>query len=126
MNEVEEKAYLKLDKFILESNIKPLVTKEIIAEHERNPIGKHSTHLFKILNYFRRHHDHSNGKDLIICTIPHKEWCLGEHPGERNKEYIVFHDEKFNSREAAEHGLFLKRLKKHGLLDEKGGLLNGN
>lgn len=118
MNKQEEKAYMKLDKFILENNVKPLVTKEIIEEHRKKPIGQHSANLFKVLNFLRRHHDHSNGKDLIICTVPHEEWCLGEHPGERNKAYILFSDEKFDSREAAEHGLFLKRLKIHGLIDE--------
>ncbi|MFK2825302.1 hypothetical protein QYG89_06330 [Bacillus sp. B190/17] len=111
-----KKVYLEKDKYILENNIKPLITKELIEEHRKTPVGRHSHQLTMVLNYLRRNHEEIKGKDLLVCTKPHKEWCLGEHPGKRGVPYKVFEDERFDSREAAEHALFLKRLKKLGLL----------
>lgn len=116
MNEQAKKVYLEKDKYILENNIKPLVTNEIIEEHRRNPVGKHSMQLDLVLNFLRRDSEELEGKDLIVCTEPHKEWCLGKHPGKRGVPYIILWDESFDTREKAEHALFLKRLKKHGLL----------
>lgn len=118
------KVYLEKDQLIYENNIKPLVTKELIEEHKKNPIGKHSPNLMKVQNYLRRHHEEIEGKYLIVCLEPHEKWCLGQHPGGRHPKYTVFMDELFHSREAAEHGLFLKRLQALGLVDEtqiKGG-----
>lgn len=119
MNDHQKDVYMETDKRILENRIKPLITKELIEEHRNNPIGEHSKNLKAVLNYFRRHHEEIKGKYLVICTEPHKKWCLGEHPGERGKPYILFENECFDSREKAEHGLFIKRLKKYGLWDEE-------
>ncbi|MFB4165759.1 hypothetical protein ACE1TI_18645 [Alteribacillus sp. JSM 102045] len=119
MNNHQREVYLQTDKRILEHRIKPLITKELIQEHRDNPIGKHSNDLKIVLNYLRRHHEDIKGKYLVICTEPHKKWCLGEHPGKRGVPYKVFDDECFDSREEAEHGLFIKRLKKYGLWDEE-------
>ncbi|MCP1358015.1 hypothetical protein [Aneurinibacillus migulanus] len=107
--------YLDIDKRIFETVIKPLITKELIEEHRMNPIGKHSENLGLVLRYFRRHHEQLEGKDVIICTKPEEEWHLGEYPDERGKRPTIFLDESFGSVEAAEHGLFLKRLKKYGV-----------
>ncbi|RST77304.1 inner-membrane translocator [Siminovitchia acidinfaciens] len=126
VNEQAQKVYLEKDKFILENNIKPLVTEELIEEHRRTPVGKHSAHLLKVLNYLRRHHEEIEGKYLIINLEPHKKWCLGRHPGGRGVQYEVFDDETFDSREAAEHALFLRRLRKFGLVDENHNALGGN
>ncbi|GAB7387634.1 hypothetical protein BSNK01_14710 [Bacillaceae bacterium] len=119
MNDQARKVYLETDKRILENKIKPLITKELIEEHRKNPIGKHSRELDVVLNYLRRNHEEMEGKYLIICTEPHKKWCLGQHPGARGVPYKIFMDECYDSREAAEHALFIKRLKKYGLWDEE-------
>lgn len=110
-------AYRRLDEFILQKKIKPLVTNELIEEHRRNSIGKHSPNLMKVLNYLRRHHEEIENKYLIINIEPHRKWCIGQHPGERGKGYTIFTDEFFDSREDAEHGLFVKRLKKQKLMN---------
>ncbi|MEH7123386.1 hypothetical protein V7122_04685 [Bacillus sp. JJ1532] len=117
MNAQAKKAYLSTDKYILENNIKPLITEELIEEHRKQPVGRHSYNLSMVLNFLRRNHEIIEGKDLIVCTKPHQEWCLGEHPGKRGVPYKVFEDQCFDTREKAEHALFLKRLKKHGLVD---------
>ena len=115
MNEHQKEIYLEADKRILEHRITPLINKDLIKEHKEKPIGSHSQDLNIVLNYLRRHHEDITGKELIICTEPHKKWCLGEHPGERGKPYIVYENECFSTREEAEHGLFIKRLKKYNL-----------
>jgi branched-chain amino acid transport system permease protein len=119
MSDQAKSVYMENDKRILETKIKPLITKELIEEHKRNPIGHHSKELDIVLNFLRRHHEEIKDKDLIICTEPHKKWCLGQHPGKRGVPYKIFMDECYDSREAAEHALFIKRLKKFGLWDEK-------
>jgi hypothetical protein len=114
--ETRDKAvYMDRDRRIFETKIKPLITKELIEEYKLNPIGKHSEQLDIILNHLRRHHEQMEGKYVIVCTTPHKEWHIGEHPGVRGKRPTIFRDESFYSREAAEYGLFLKRLQKFGV-----------
>jgi hypothetical protein len=68
-----------------------------------------------VLNYLRRNHEEIIGRDVIIEAIPHKEWVLGQRVMNREK-YIIFGDERYESLDAAEHGLFLKRLYKYGAL----------
>jgi hypothetical protein len=114
--ETRDKAvYLDIDRRIFETKIKPLITKELMDEYKLNPIGKHSEQLDVVLNYLRRHHEQMEGKYVILCTEPHKEWHIGEHPGVRGKHPKIFWEESFDSREAAEYGLFLKRLQKYGV-----------
>jgi hypothetical protein len=115
VKEKEKAVYLSNDEQIWEQHIKPLVTKKIIEEHKQNPIGKHSCSLQMVLNYLRRNHEEIIGKDVIIEAIPHKEWVLGQRVMNREK-YIIFGDERYESLDAAEHGLFLKRLYKYGAL----------
>lgn len=110
-----EAVYYDIDMRLFETTIKPLITKELIEEHRKNPIGKHSDDLGLVLRFFRRHHEQLEGKDVVICTTPNKEWHLGVYPGERGKGPTIFWEESFDSIEAAEHGLFLKRLKKYGV-----------
>ncbi|GCL70369.1 hypothetical protein PN4B1_02690 [Paenibacillus naphthalenovorans] len=112
----DKEVYLDIDLRNFETRIKPLITKELIEEHRLNPIGKHSEQLDVVLNFFRRHHEQLEGKYVIVCTKPHEEWCIGEHPAVRGERPQLFEDEKFDSREAAEHGLFLKRLRHFGVV----------
>lgn len=104
-----------LDKQILTDYVKPRVTEEIVKEHKQKPIGKHSDELERVLIYLRKHHGQMKGKYIIVCTKPHKEWCVGELSGVRGVPPKIYRNERFNSREAAEHGVFIKRLKDLGL-----------
>lgn len=110
----EQATYNELDQKIRTETVKPNVTKEIIEEHKRNPIGKHSDALERVLIYLRRNHNQMQGKLIIICTKPHQEWCIGELSGVRGQPPKVT-NECFSSRNEAEHGVFLKRLKNLGL-----------
>ncbi len=111
----DEVVYQDLDKQILGEYVKPRITKAIIEEHKRKPIGKHSDELERVLIYLRKHHGQMKGKYIIVCTKSHKEWRMGELSGIRGVPPKIYRNEKFNSREAAEHGIFLRRLKDLGL-----------
>jgi hypothetical protein len=51
-----------------------------------------------------------SGKHTIVETIPWKEYTIGVLPGARGKP-VKITNEKYKSREEAEHAIFRKRLK---------------
>jgi hypothetical protein len=107
----EQDAYLDADDRLFEERVRPLITPEVIDEHRRTPIGKHSDELERILLHLRRHGNQMKGKRLIVCTKLHEEWCIGTHSGVRGVPPTVNREECYSSRLAAEHGLFLRRLR---------------
>jgi hypothetical protein len=115
-NSKAEAAYEALDARILADTIKPLVTKQIIEEHKRKPIGIHSDALERVLIYLRRHRLKTAGKYIIVCTKPHQEWRMATLSGVRGVPPKIDEQSRFTSREEAEHGVFLKRLADLGLI----------
>lgn len=88
--------------------IRPLITAELIAEHQRDPLGNHSDALKRVLNYLRR------GATLtpyvVICTRPFREWRLARATGERGKAPAFVDAPPFDSERDVMHALFLKRI----------------
>lgn len=117
-NAHEHAVYLQVDAHLLETEIKPRVGPEIIEEHRRRPIGKHSDELERVLTYLRRRHWEMIGKYLLVCTRPHEEWRIGMIVDDAPPRLL---DEKYHDRYEAEHAVFLKRLRDTGLLTDKGG-----
>jgi hypothetical protein len=115
----EQDAYLDADRRLFEERVRPLVTPEVIDEHRRTPIGKHSDELERILVHLRRHGNQMKGKRLIVSTRPHQEWCIGTHSGVRGVPPTVNREERYPSRPAAEHGLFLRRLRDRDAISEE-------
>jgi hypothetical protein len=116
-NAREYSVYGQIDRHIFETVIKPRVGPEIIAEHRRRPIGKHSDDLERVLTYLRRHRWEMTGKYLLVCTKPHEEWRIGVIRGDVPPQLL---DETFHDRYGAEHAVFLKRLRDAGLLPGQG------
>lgn len=114
--------YLQVEEHIFETEIRHRITPEIIEEHRRRPIGKHSDDLERVLVYLRKNRLEMAGKYILVCTKPHEEWRLATITGVPG-EPPVLDDELFGSRDAAEHGLFLRRLAERDLLpgNEEGG-----
>lgn len=112
----ETVAFRQAEDYILRSEIRPRICKEIIEEHRRRPVGKHSDDLERVLIYLRKHHLSMVGKYILVCTIPHQEWRIAEITGEPGKPPRLL-DDAFSDRFEAEHGLFIKRLRDNGLLD---------
>lgn len=102
---------------ILERQIRPRVTPEIVQEHRDRPIGHHSDDLERVLLHLRTHHLTMKGKYILVCTVPHQEWRIAELTGRRNEPPVLL-EETFGDRDSAEHGVFLKRLRDAGLWKE--------
>jgi branched-chain amino acid transport system permease protein len=89
--------------------IKALVTDDLIAEHERKPLGQHSDALERVLNYFRR--APQSGKYIGVCTKPWEEWRIGVLSGVRGVPPTILADERFVSEDELQHGIFLRRVR---------------
>ena len=114
-----QRSLLDNDRTILENEIRPLVTPELIEEHRSNPIGFHSDGLERVLIYLRKHHLDLAGKYVIVRRRLHEDYRIGVLSGVRGEGPRVLEDEKFSSREEAEHGVFLRRLKDLDLLPDE-------
>ncbi len=112
----EAEAYRRTEDYILRHEIKPRITSEIIDEHRRQPIGKHSDQLERVLIYLRKNHLEMAGKYILVCTKPHKEWRIAEIAGDHDQAPELL-EHSFSDRHEAEHALFVKRLRDNGLLD---------
>jgi branched-chain amino acid transport system permease protein len=88
--------------------IRPLITKKVIAEHRRDPLGDHSDTLKRVLNYLRR--ASALAPYVIVCTKPFREWRVARMSGERGKAPNLLDERKYKSEVKAMHALFLKRL----------------
>ena len=117
-NAREHAVYLQVDAHILETEIKPRVGPEIIEEHRRRPIGRHSDALERVLVYLRRRHWEMAGKYLLVCTKPHQEWRIGVIADDAPPRLL---DETFHDRYEAEHAVFVRRLRDAGLLTDHTG-----
>lgn len=91
------------------SDIRALITDELIEEHRRKPLGQHSDGLERVLNYFRR--APQAHKYIGICTRPWAEWRIGVLSGVRGVPPTILDDERFTSEDALQHGIFLRRVR---------------
>lgn len=101
-------AYADLDGKIAREEILPRIDEDLIAEHEDQPIGQHSDDLERVLTYFRR--QPVADKYALIETEKDDTWQIGKTTGERGEPPELVDNETFDSQEAAEHALFLKRV----------------
>lgn len=97
-------AFARWDKRMRES-LRPLLTRKIIAEHKRDPVGIHSDALDRALNYFRRPNmlDHY----VIVCTRPFKQWRVARMTGVPGQGPVFADERAYNSEAKAAHAVFL-------------------
>ena len=88
--------------------IRPLISPELIAEHQRDPLANHSDALQRVQNYLRR--SRAITPYVIVCTQPFREWRIAKLSGNRGVAPEILETPVFTSQAAAMHGLFLKRL----------------
>src|SRR5262249_3615182 len=90
----------------------PLAADPRLAEEFfRNPLGRHSPTLQRLLREFRR--QPLDGKHALLCTKPGREWTLAQLPGERGKELTIHWGVTFSSVEDAERHVFRLRWERH-------------
>lgn len=92
----------------LRERLRELLTDELIAEHEAQPLGPHSDGLSRVLNYFRR--APQPGKYLIVAVEPWRDYRIGVLPGVRGAPLELLEEPSYASEEEAMHGVFLKRV----------------
>jgi branched-chain amino acid transport system permease protein len=88
--------------------VRPLVTKKLVAEHKRDPLGHHSDALKRVLNLIRRTAPH--GKYVVVCTQPFKEWRIAVTSGVVGRAPALVGERAFKSEAAAMHAVFLRRI----------------
>ena len=100
-------AFARWDRRMRES-LRPLVTKKLIAEHKRDPVGIHSDALDRVLNYFRR----PNLLDelVIVCTRPFKQWRVARMTGVPGQAPVFVDERSYNSEAKAAHAVFVMRV----------------
>lgn len=81
-----------------------------IDEFDATPIGHHSPALQRVLNVIRG--QPVEGKYVLVCTKPHKEWQLAQLTGERGKPVRMLKGVVFSDRETAEREVFRRRWKR--------------
>lgn len=99
-------------------DLMPLVTRELIQEHEKNPTGgdrSHSAELTLVLDYVRSLS--SSTKEFVYAVEPYREFAIGRLHGSLS-EVDQSDPRRFNTREAVNHQIFLIRLKRFGLIDQ--------
>jgi hypothetical protein len=103
-----------VDRYIFENHVRPRITPEVIAEHAENTIGSgHSPDLEVVLRYLRRIPTKSIPRYVIVETEPNVEFTIALH-GRVRAEPLIYTDETFPSIVAAQHAIFLKRLRDLG------------
>jgi branched-chain amino acid transport system permease protein len=85
--------------------IRPLLTREVIADHGRDPLGDHSDALKRVLNYLRR--SATLTPYVLVCIKPFREWRLARLSGERGKAPTLIEGPTYKSEAQAMHALFL-------------------
>jgi branched-chain amino acid transport system permease protein len=88
--------------------VRGLLSKDIIAEHQRDPRGHHSDTLERVLDYFRR--SSVLTPYVVICTKPYREWRVARISGVRGQAPVFVDEQRFSSEAEAIHAIFLKRV----------------
>jgi hypothetical protein len=91
-------------------NIDPRRT-DVALEFRAKPVGHHSAELQRILAIFRG--APPNGKHVLICTKPHREWMVAQLSGIRGQPVRVLHNMVFADRTEAEWAVFKLRWREH-------------
>ncbi len=100
--------YARWDARVREA-LKATIDDDLLSEHQARPLGQHSDRLERVLNYFRR--APQAHKYVIVCTRSWEEWRIGVLSGERGVPPRLLEDERFDSETAAQHGVFLRRVR---------------
>ena len=83
---------------------------EAIREFAKTPVGQHSAPLQQRLNVMRS--EAIEGKYVLLCTKPHKEWVLAQMNG-RTQPLTIHHHVVFHDVIDGEFEIFCRRWTKH-------------
>jgi len=87
--------------------IDPDADRPFMEEFRRQPVGRHSPGLMRVLNALR--YDPTGKQLLLFCRKPFAEWQIAEMPADRRAP-LVFEDSPiFTDRNEAEWAVFCRR-----------------
>ncbi len=92
----------------LRDRLREWISPEVIAEHEAKPMGQHSDHLERMLNYFRK--APIPDKYAVYCTKPFESYRVVALSGIPGVPPRVVDDRIYPSLDAAYHAVFLRRV----------------
>lgn len=110
--------WMELWRSLRERDLRPLVTRELIREHARNPTGgdrSHSSELTLVLNFVRILA--GPDKDFIYAIRPFEEYAIGRLQG-RGNPVDRSDPQRFTRKEDAMHVVFVRRLRRAGLIGD--------
>ena len=93
--------------------LKGLISKEIIEEHRRQPLGQHSEALERLLLYFRR--AKLEDKYALHSAGARGPYKIIAFSGQRGVSPRLVDDREFTSLDEAYHSVFMRRI--HDLLE---------
>jgi hypothetical protein len=97
------------NRFIWRTTIAPLLSAELIEEHRRDPVGRHSPALEKVLDFVRGNPVPDALPLVLLTVVPGREWAIAEYPPPGEIAPRV-RPATYASRAEAEHDIFLERL----------------
>jgi hypothetical protein len=101
---------LDANRFIWRETIAPLLSPELTEEHRRNPTGRHSPALEKVLDFVRGNPVPDTPALILLTVVPGREWAIAEYP--RAGEVAArARQGTYTSRAQAEHDIFLERVR---------------
>jgi hypothetical protein len=102
-----------LDHDILERRVRGLVDDALIAEHRQRPFGPHSPELIEVLDFLRRNPDPERPRYVVLATAD--AFAVGHRGRPPGAPATLDGDDRYPTREAAEHAVFLRRLNDYGI-----------
>jgi hypothetical protein len=86
---------------------------QLVDEHRERPFGPHTPELSDVLAFLRR----NPAPDLprYVVLVDADGFAIGVRPERRDADVPSAGPERFATRAAAEHGVFLRRLADYGL-----------
>lgn len=82
---------------------------DLCEEYKRQPFGKHSADLHRLLDLMRW--GFARGRTVILCTVPHQEWRLAKFGPRRGTPMEVDRSRAFHRKEDATWACFRARWK---------------
>ncbi len=92
----------------LRDRLRSWINPDLIAEHEARPLGQHSDHLERMLNYFRK--APIPDKYAVYCEVPFESYRVVALSGLPGVPPRVVDDKIYPSLEQAYHAVFLRRV----------------
>lgn len=83
----------------------------LVEEFRRNPIGRHSPALMRLLHLMR--FDPGGRQTVLFCKEPFRAWVIAELPADRRERIAIEDEPVFASREEAEWEVFRRRWRRH-------------